>query len=443
MGTIFQLSDYARRRRELMQLMGSGVAVLPTAPEATRNNDVLFPFRPDSDFYYLTHFPEPDAVAVLVVGRPQGEFILFCRERNAEKETWNGRRSGLEGAIQDYGADDAFPIEDIAEILPGLLEDQDRIYCNMGRYLDFDNRMLQWVNEIRAKIRTGISAPGEIIDVGHILHELRLVKRKEEIQAMKYAARISAAAHRRAMRACRPDKYEYEIQSELEYEFQKSGARSTAYPSIVAAGANACILHYTENREVLRDGELLLIDAGAEFDCYASDITRTFPINGSYSGEQRALYEIVLHAQEAAITKVLPGNTWNQPHEAAVRVLTEGLVELGLLHGPIDQLIEDRKYHRFYMHRTGHWLGMDVHDVGDYKVGGEWRVLEPGMTLTVEPGLYISAAEDIDARWHNIGIRIEDDVLVTRKGYEILTADVPKNPKDIESLMAEPLLGDD
>ena len=437
--TDFHLSDYERRRRELMQLMDGGVAVFPTAPEATRNSDVLYPFRPDSDFYYLTHFPEPAAVAVLLPGRPQGEFILFCRERDPEKETWNGRRRGLEGAVQDYGADDAFPIDDIAEILPGLLEDQDRIYCNMGRYLDFDNRLFQWVNEIRTKVRTGIRAPGEFIDVGHILHELRLVKRKEEIRTMKLAARVSAAAHCRAMRACCPDKNEFEIESELEYEFRKGGARAPAYPSIVAGGANACILHYTENCDRLRDGELLLIDAGAEIDCYASDITRTFPINGRYSGEQRALYDVVLLAQEAAIDQIVPGTTWNRPHEAAVRVLTEGLVDLGLLAGPIEPLIENQKYRRFYMHRTGHWLGMDVHDVGDYKGGGEWRVLEPGMTLTVEPGLYVTPADDVDARWHNLGIRIEDDVLVTRKGYEILTADVPKRPEEIEALMMEPL----
>lgn len=437
--TDFHPSDYEHRRRELMQLMGGGVAVFPTAPEATRNSDVLYPFRPDSDFYYLTHFPEPAAIAVLIPGRPQGEFILFCRERDSEKETWNGRRRGLEGAVQDYGADDAFPIDDIAEILPALLEDQDRIYCNMGRYLDFDNRLLQWVNEIRTKVRTGISAPGEIIDVGHILHELRLVKRNEEIQTMKRAARISASAHCRAMRACRPDKNELEIESELEYEFRKGGAHAPAYPSIVASGANACILHYTENCDRLQDGELLLIDAGAEIDCYAADITRTFPINGRYSGEQRALYDVVLLAQEAAIDQVLPGATWNQPHEAAVRVLTEGLVDLGLLAGPIDSLIEDQKYRRFYMHRTGHWLGMDVHDVGDYKVGGEWRVLEPGMTLTVEPGLYVTPTDDVDTRWHNLGIRIEDDVLVSRKGCEVLTTDVPKRPEEIEALMAEPL----
>ena len=430
------LSTCARRRRDLIQLMGEGVAVLPTAPVAPRNGDVLYPFRPDSDFFYLTHFPEPEAVAVLIPGRSHGEFIVFCRQRDPDMETWHGRRSGLEGAINDYGADDAFPIEDIGEILPGLLEDRERVYCNLGRYLEFDNRLLHWVNDIKAKVRTGVSAPGEIIDIGHILHELRLFKCKEEIRTMEHAARVSATAHCRAMRACRPGMYEYEIEGELESEFRKGGAHASAYPSIVAGGANACILHYIENRDQLQDGELLLIDAGAEIDCYAADITRTFPINGQYTGEQRALYEIVLKAQQAAIDQIRPGNTWNLPHEAAVHVLTEGLVELGLLHGEINGLIENQQYRRFYMHRTGHWLGMDVHDVGDYKVGGEWRLLEPGMALTVEPGLYVVAADDVDSRWHNLGIRIEDDVVVTKNGRNVLTDGVPKLPDDIEALMA-------
>ena len=433
------LSNCERRRRDLMQLMGEGVAVLPTAPEVARNGDVFYPFRPDSDFFYLTHFPEPEAVAVLIPSRAQGEFILFCRQRDPDKETWNGRRCGLEGAVNDYGADDAFPIEDIGDILPGLLEDRPRIYCNIGRYLEFDNHMLHWVNDIKAKVRTGVSAPGEFINIGYILHELRLFKRKEEIQTMKRAAGISATAHCRAMRACRPGMYEYEIEGELEYEFRKGGAHAPAYPSIVAGGANACILHYTENRDELHDGELLLVDAGAEIDCYAADITRTFPVNGRYSGEQRALYEIVLKAQLAAIDQIRPGNTWNLPHEAAVQVLTEGLVEIGLLTGEISRLIQDQQYRRFYMHRTGHWLGMDVHDVGDYKVAGEWRLLEPGMVLTVEPGLYVTATKDVDPCWHNLGIRIEDDVLVTKDSWEVLTNAVPKLPDDVEALMAEHL----
>lgn len=428
---------YARRRRGVMELMEDGVAVIPTAPVALRNGDVHFPFRPGSDFYYLTHFPEPEAVAVLIPGRAHGEFILFCRERDPDKEKWDGRRAGLDGAVNLYGADDAFPIDDIDEILPGLLENRSKVFCNMGKYPEFDNRLIHWVNEVKEKIRAGISAPGEFVDLNHILHELRLVKRSEEIRLMKKAAKVSAAAHKRAMRACRPGLFEYQIEAELEYEFRLGGSHGPAYPSIVAGGANACILHYTENQDELKSGDLLLIDAGAEMDCYAADITRTFPVNGRYTAEQRAVYEVVLDAQLAAIEQVKPGNAWNDPHQAAVRVITEGLVRLGLLDGEVDTLIESEAYRRFYMHRTGHWLGMDVHDVGDYKVDEEWRHLEAGMVLTVEPGLYIDPAKDIDEKWHNIGIRIEDDVLVTKSGHEVLTSDVPKAPDEIEALMAE------
>ena len=434
-------ADYAKRRSLLMELMGDGVAVLPTAPVARRNGDVEYLFRPDSDFHYLTGFGEPESVAVLAPGRPQGEYIIFCRERDAEKETWHGRRAGLEGAVTIFKADDAFPIEDVDDILPGLLENRPKVYCGMGRYPEFDSQLIQWFNDVKAKKRTGISAPGELVDISHILHELRLIKRADEIRTMKRAASVSAAAHCRAMRACKPGMTEYQIEAELEYEFRQGGAHSPAYPSIVAGGANACILHYTENQDELRDGDLLLIDAGAEIDCYAADITRTFPVNGRYSGEQRAVYEIVLEAQAAAIAEVKSGHNWNQPHEAAVRRLTEGLTDIGLLQGNVDGLIENNDYQRFYMHRTGHWLGKDVHDVGDYRIGDEWRLLEAGMVLTVEPGLYIPAAEDIDTRWHDIGIRIEDDVLVTRKGRDILTGDVPKDPAEVEALMAEGIPG--
>jgi Xaa-Pro aminopeptidase len=426
----------AKRRRDVMQLMGEGLAIIPTAPVRNRNRDVEFPFRPDSDFYYLTHFPEPEAVAVLMPGREHGEFILFCRDRDPDKEIWDGYRAGLEGACERYGADDAFPIEDIGEIMPGLLENQEKVFYTMGHYPEFDQQLLHWVNEVRNKARTGVSAPGEFVDLNHILHELRLVKRSEEIKLMKRACKVSAAAHRRAMQTCRPEMMEYEVQAELEYEFRKGGSHFPAYPSIVAGGANACVLHYTENSDPLRDGDLLLIDAGAEIDCYAADITRTFPVNGRFSAEQKALYEVVLAAQLAAIDKVRPGNHWNEPHETAVRVLVDGLVDLKLLNGNKDQLIEEGHYRRFYMHRTGHWLGMDVHDVGDYKLDEVWRELESGMVMTVEPGLYIAAgSEDIDPRWWNLGIRIEDDVLVTRNGCEVLSRDVPKAVDDIEALM--------
>jgi len=429
-------SVFARRRRGLMQLMGEGVAIVPTAPVQSRNGDVTYKYRPDSDFYYLTHFPEPEAVAVLIPERDQGEFVLFCRDRDPEKESWDGYREGLEGAVERYGADDAFPIDDIDDILPGLLENRTKVFYNMGSYADFDAQVIHWVNEVKAKTRTGISAPNEIVDLAYILHELRLVKRTEEQRIMKKAARVSATAHRRAMQACKPGMMEYEIEAELEYEFRRGGSAYAAYPSIVAGGANACTLHYIENRSELREGDLLLIDAGCEIDCYASDVTRTFPVNGKYSAEQKALYEIVLAAQLAAIEQTTPGNHWNHPHEAAVRILTEGMIDLGLLQGDVDELIENDAHRRFYMHRTGHWLGMDVHDVGDYKVDGEWRPLEPGMVLTVEPGIYIGGDDDIDPRWRNTGIRIEDDVLVTKEGNTVLTADVPKAVDDVEALMS-------
>ncbi len=430
------MTVFSKRRRELMDHMRGGVAILPTAPVRTRNRDVDFPFRPDSDFYYLTHFPEPEAVAVLVPGRPHGEFILFCRDKNPEKETWEGRRTGVDGAQEQYGADDAFPIDDIDDILPGLLENREKVFCSMGRNPEFDHRLMSWVNEVRAKARNGVHAPGEFVDLDHILHEMRLIKRPEELRLMRKAAKISARAHRQAMIACRPAAMEYEIEAELLYEFAKGGSRSPAYPPIVGGGANSCILHYTENSEELKDGDLLLIDAGAEVDGYAADITRTFPVNGKFGDTQKAVYEVVLEAQLAAIAKVRAGNHWNEPHDTAVRILAQGLRDLGLLKGDVDGLVENGDYKRFYMHRTGHWLGMDVHDVGDYKVSDSWRLLEPGMVLTVEPGLYIAAGnKDIPCEFWNIGVRIEDDVLVTRDGNEVLSHEAPKTISEIETLM--------
>ncbi len=430
------MTDFAKRRRELMDQMGGGVAILPTAPVRTRNRDVDFPFRPDSDFYYLTHFPEPEAVAVLVPGRTHGEFILFCRDKNPEKEIWEGRRAGVDGAQETYGADDAFPIDDIDDILPGLLENREKVFCSMGRNPEFDHRLMSWVNEVRAKARNGVHAPGEFVDLDHILHEMRLIKRPEELRLMRKAARISARAHRQAMIASRPGAMEYEIEAELLYEFMKGGSRFPAYPPIVGGGANGCILHYTENSGELKDGDLLLIDAAAEMDSYAADITRTFPVNGRFSGAQKAVYEIVLEAQLAAIGRVRAGGHWNEPHDTAVRILAQGLLDLGLLKGEVDGLVENGDYKRFYMHRTGHWLGMDVHDVGDYKVHEAWRLLEPGMVLTVEPGLYIAAGnKEVPREFWNIGVRIEDDVLVVRDGNEVLSHEAPKTIPEIESLM--------
>ncbi len=419
-----------------MNQMGDGVAILPTAPERPRNRDVNYPFRPDSDFYYLTGFPEPQAVMVLAPGRPEGEFILYCRPKDPQSERWEGKRQGIEGARQHYGADQAFPIEELEATLPTYLEDRFKVYTMIGRYSDFDNKITQTVGRIRQQQRSGVDAPGEIADLSHLLHEMRLIKRKEELKLMRQAAQISARGHIRAMQNTMPDRFEYQVQAMLECEFRLGGSGWTAYPSIVAGGANACILHYTENNCKLRDGDLLLIDAGAELDCYAADITRTFPVNGRFSAEQRAVYEVVLSAQEAAIAAVTPDRTLVEYHDVAVRVLTEGLVDLDLLQGDPDELVETKAYRRFYMHNTGHWLGMDVHDVGGYKVEGMWRLLEPGMVLTVEPGLYISAEEDIPERWHHIGIRIEDDILVTRSSNENLTTKAPKTIDDIEHLMA-------
>lgn len=431
--------EFAERRRELMALMEpNSIAIVPAAPARTRSRDTEYPYRQDSDFYYLSGFGEPEAVLVLVPGREHGEYVLFCRERDRAMEIWNGFRAGPEGAVKDFGADDAFPIGDLDEILPGLIEGRERVYYLMGRDPEFDRQVMEWVNTIRAKVRSGAHPPGEFIALDHLLHDMRLFKSPAEVRIMQEAADMTASAHLRAMEKCHPGMMEFQLEAEFLHEFSRNGSRFPAYSSIVGGGSNACVLHYIDNNCELKDGDLVLIDAGAEYQHYASDITRTFPVNGKFSREQRALYDVVLKAQLAAIKQVKPGNHWNQPHEAALKELVKGLVQLGLLQGKVDELIASEAYRRFYMHRTGHWLGMDVHDVGDYKVGDEWRVFEPGMVLTVEPGLYVAADDDtVEARWRGIGIRIEDDVLVTEKGRKILTAAAPKDPDEIEALMAK------
>lgn len=427
--------EFARRRKTLMRMVGQeGIAILPAAPVRKRSRDVEYRYRQDSDFYYLTGFPEPEAVAVLVPGRDKGEYIIFCRERNPDKERWDGKRAGQDGAVEFYGADDAFPIDDIDDILPGIMESCSRVYYTMGVYAEFDARIADWVNSLRSKLSRGVHTPQEFVALDHLLHDMRLYKSRAEIAAMRRSAKVAAAAHKRAMGMVRPGIYEYEVEAEFINEFRRNDA-GHAYSPIVGAGANACTLHYVDNREELHDGDLLLIDAGCELDYYASDITRTFPVNGRFSPEQRAVYEIVLESQLAAIDKTRKGNHWNEPHDAAVKVITKGLRKLGLLDGTLPRLIKDEAYREFYMHRTGHWLGMDVHDVGDYKVGDEWRLLEPGMVTTVEPGIYIPASRKIPARWRNIGIRIEDDVAVTAKGPDVLSKDAPKDPDEIEALM--------
>lgn len=431
-------SEYARRRKTLMEQMGpDSIAILPAAPMYSRNRDVEHVYRQDSDFQYLSGFPEPEAVIALIPGREHGEYVLFCRERDPERELWDGLRAGQDGAVRDYGADDAFPIGDIDDILPGLIEGRERVYYAIGSNESFDHRLMEWIKTIRSKARQGAQPPSEFVALDHLLHDLRLYKSAAEVKVMQAAAEISARAHVRAMQAARPGLFEYHLEAELDYEFRKGGAKMPAYGSIVASGRNACILHYRENDQPLKDGDLVLIDAGCEIDCYASDITRTFPVNGRFSAEQKAIYELVLAANEEAFKHIAPGRHWNEAHEATVRVITAGLVELGLLQGEVDALIASEAYKPFYMHRAGHWLGMDVHDVGDYKVGGVWRELEPGMCMTVEPGIYIAADnQNVERRWRGIGVRIEDDVVVTKTGCQVLTGGVPKRVEEIEALMA-------
>ena len=431
-------AEFARRRRALLKLMGrDSIAILPSAPVRHRNNDVEYAYRQDSDFYYLTGFDEPEAVAVLVPGRDHAEYILFVRERDPVRETWDGRRAGPAGARRAYGADDAFPITDIDEILPGLMENRARVFYSMGMYPEFDQRLVGWVNGLRTQARNGRHPPQEIVALDHFLHDMRLYKSRIEVGLMREAARIAAAAHVRAMRLCRPGLREYEVMAEIIHEFRLNNA-DTSYQPIVGGGANSCILHYRDNDQPLKAGDMLLVDAGCEYESYASDITRTYPVSGRFTPQQRAVYEIVLEANRAAIAKVRPGNHWNEPHEAAVRVITHGLVKLGLLKGRPAKLERDGAYRRFFMHRTGHWLGMDVHDVGDYKIGDEWRVLEPGMALTIEPGIYIpEGARGVPKRFQRIGVRIEDDVVVTKSGVEVLTDGVPKDVAAIERLMSK------
>jgi len=431
-------SEFKRRRRELMRMMGANsIAIVPTAPLSVRNRDVHYPYRPDSDFFYLTGFPEPEAVAVLIPGRKQAEYILFNRERDPKSEQWDGARAGQAGAVDTYGADDAFPIGDLDDILPRMMEQCERVFYAMGCDAELDKRLSNWISRIRCESRSGKQGPVEIVALDHYLHEMRLFKSRSELKIMRQAARISAQAHKQVMQRCAPDLWEYQLEGEFLNSCIQQGARAQAYTPIVGGGANACVLHYIDNRERLQGGDMLLIDAGCELDCYASDITRTYPVNGVFSEPQRQLYELVLAAQDAALAKVKPGNHWNDPHDAAVRTITRGLVKLGILKGSVPKLMREEKYKAFFPHRTGHWLGMDVHDVGDYKVDGAWRLFEPGMVLTVEPGLYVPAgSKGVAKKWWNIGIRIEDDVLVTKQGHEILTKDVPKKVGEIEALMA-------
>jgi len=425
---------YDQRRARLLKQMRRGIAIIPTAREVARNADTHYSYRHDSNFYYLTGFAEPEAVLVLATG-DESISILFCRDKNPELEIWDGHRYGPDAAREQLGFDEAYSIGLLDEKLAELMNNQPSLFYPMGCDAAWDSRILMIRSTVQEKVRSGVRAPEEIRDVRALLNEMRLFKDKHELDIMRRAAAISTAAHKRAMRFTRPGQFEYQVEAEIIHEFCSHGARNPAYTSIVAGGANACVLHYVGNNAKLRDGDLLLIDAGCELDGYASDITRTYPISGKFSDVQKDVYEIVLAAQAAAIAAAKPKSTWDAPHNAALRVLGQGFIDLKLCHGSVDAVLETECYKKFYMHRTGHWLGMDVHDVGDYKTGDNWRALQPGMVLTVEPGCYIRPADDVPLALWNIGIRIEDDVLITAKGNEVLTDAAPKTVAAIEELM--------
>lgn len=433
---VISKEEFVRRRNDLMKHLGPNtLALLPAASEKQRSRDVDYPFRQDSDFLYLTGFVEPEAVLVLAPGRKEGESILFCRARDADFERWNGEITGPDRAPQLYGLDQAFPVSDLAELLPAMMKECDRVFYGMGSSTDFDARVIKWANTVPVGQRQD-SRPPALMQLGSVLHNMRLVKSSEEVQVMQHAADVSSAAHCAAMQIAAPGIAEYELAAEMDYVFARGGARHTAYPSIVAGGANACVLHYVQNDRPLASGDLVLIDAGCEYETYASDITRTFPVDGRYTKEQAALYDVVLAAQLAAIDKVRPEHHFAEPHDAAVEVLVDGLLALGLLQGETKELIETEAYRPFYMHRTGHWLGMDVHDVGDYQTGDDWKQFEEGMVTTIEPGLYVAPDQKgVDEKWLGIGIRIEDDVLVGKSSPRVLTDKVPKARADIEALM--------
>ena len=434
-------ADFQERRDRLAEEMGPhSIAIIATSPVAMRNRDADYKFRADSSFFYLTGFTEPEAVAIIETFESIDEgytYSLFCRERDREMEIWHGYRAGVDGAVEDYDADEAYAIDLLDEEIIEKLLNKQKLFYRMGQQADFDARVAKWIAEANGESRKGTSAPAQVIQLDRILDEMRLHKSTQEIELMQIASTISAQAHTRAMQAVKPGMMEYALEAELNYIFGQNGC-VPSYNSIVGGGENACILHYVENDKVLKNGDLVLIDAACEYQLYASDITRTFPVNGKFSSEQKALYEVVLKAQLAAIDAVRIGNSYKEPHRIAVRILVQGLLDLGLMQGNIEQIIESESFHQFYMHGTGHWLGMDVHDVGSYKIEGEWRAYEEGMTVTVEPGLYIAPDDEtVDAKWRGIGIRIEDDVVVTKDGPRVLTAAVVKTVEEIEALMAQ------
>lgn len=435
---MIKMAEYAKRRKELMQNVGpDSVVILTAAPAVMRNHYHEYAYRQNSDFYYLSGFKEPEAVLILLPKRKEGEFILFNRVRNRAEEIWTGYRAGQAGACEIYGADESFPIEDLPKYLPMLLEGREKIHYTLGVDQRYDSLVINAYNEVRGKVRGGVQAPTAFIDIRPTLHEMRLIKSPAEIDLMRKAGQITVKGHIRAMQFCKPGMNEYQLEAELLYEFQKNGGRFCAYTPIVGGGKNSCILHYVDNESEIKNGEIVLIDAGCEYEYYASDVTRTFPANGKFSGEQRAIYEIVLEAQLAGIKLCKPNMSWTEIETKTTHVLTQGLVDVGILKGNVDNLVEQKAFLPFYMHRVGHFLGLDTHDAGRYKVGEKWRKLAPGMVRTIEPGLYISADTGVDKRWHNIGVRIEDDVLVTENGNEILNDGLPKTVSEIENIMSK------
>lgn len=434
---VIKQKEFARRRRQLMRMAGEdSIIVLQAAAPKIRNNDAHYAYRQDSDFLYLTGFREPSALLVMIPDDGDGRCILFCRSRDPEREMWDGRMAGLESAVADYGMDEAYDITEADKRLQEMLHDRERIYHDLGRHPLFDQKLIGWLNEFRGKARKTFHAPEEIHALDHMLHDMRVYKSRDELAAMRKAAKVAIEAHEQAMRSCRPGMNEADIHAGLLHTFTRHRCEPSYLP-IVGGGANACVLHYIANRDELRDGDLLLIDAGAEYDGYASDITRTFPVNGKFRPEQKELYEIVLSAQAAAIGKARAGQQWQDVHDAAIRVATEGMVELGILTNSVEEEIESGGFKQFYVHNTGHWLGLDVHDVGEYTIDGHSRELEPGMVLTIEPGIYIGPSEDgVDERWRGIGIRIEDNVAITRDDPRVLTEGLAKTPDEIEALMA-------
>ncbi|MDP2154064.1 MAG: aminopeptidase P N-terminal domain-containing protein [Methylotenera sp.] len=432
---MFNLNEFKARRHQLIKAMDDGIAIIPTSPELIRNRDSHYPYRFDSYFYYLTGFKEPEALLVLVAGE-DSKSILFCRDKDIEREIWDGFRYGPDAAKHEFGFDQAYSFNALDELMPKLLANQPKLFYSLGADVAWDARVTSWLNQVKAQARSGASVPDCVNDVRKLVDEMRLYKSNYELDLMRQSAKIASRAHARAMQYVRAGQMEYEVEAEFLHEFYRSGAQAPAYTSIVAGGANACTLHYNANNGILEDGDLLLIDAGCELDGYASDITRTFPVSGKFSAAQRDIYDLVLAAQAAAIAQATPNNHWNSPHEAALDVLVQGFIDMKLCQGSKDAVFESGAYRQFYMHRTGHWLGLDVHDAGEYKdKAGDWRKLEAGMTLTVEPGCYIRPADNVPEHFWNIGIRIEDDVLVTDGVCEVLTLDAPKSVADIEALM--------